>query len=80
MLIERPPSTLRRAICLVLYLTMIAGGGVPLYGLLVLGGSARLAGAGACLAGLGLYLLWIDFLAPQRKLDSETTSDGSGKP
>jgi hypothetical protein len=60
---------MRRAITLGLYVLMIAAGAWLTYHWLVHGGRGIVFMAGIFLAGFGLYLLWIDFLSPDRKLE-----------
>jgi hypothetical protein len=58
--------TLRKAISLALYLAMMAGGLWVICVWLAFGGRGIALIAGTFLAGLGVYLLWIDFLSPSR--------------
>jgi hypothetical protein len=62
---------MRRAFALLLYLAMIGGGLVTLIWMLLLahGGRGIVLLAGGTLFGFGLYLLWIDFIAPAEKDD-----------
>jgi hypothetical protein len=57
----------RRAIALLFYFAMIAVGIWCAYEWLVLGGRGIIFRAGGFLAFFGLYLLWIDFLSPNRE-------------
>lgn len=58
---------MRKFILLVVYLLMIAAGSWAMYDWLVLGGRGRLVKGMSLLAGLGLYLVWMDFLSPNRE-------------
>jgi len=58
---------MRKTISLVFYLTMVAGGSWATYQWLVLGGKGIAFRAGAFLALFGVYLLWLDFLSPNRE-------------
>jgi hypothetical protein len=58
---------MRKGITLVLYLTMIIGGGWAAYDWLVLGGRGIALKMGAFPAAFGVYLLWMDFLSPNRE-------------
>jgi hypothetical protein len=58
---------MRRTIMLVMYLGMIAAGLWCIYGLFEYGGRGILFRAGGFLALFGAYLLWIDFLSPNRE-------------
>jgi hypothetical protein len=64
---------MRRLFCLFLYLTMIGVSGYNLaqfyYELPAHRPSMRLAAVFGFLAAFGLYLLWIDFLAPTHPKD-----------
>jgi hypothetical protein len=57
---------MRRAFTLIFYLSMIGVGAWCAYEWLVLGGRGVVFKAGGFLALFGLYLLWIDFLPPNR--------------
>ena len=57
---------MRRVISLVFYLAMIGVGALAVYEWLVLGSRGILFKAGGFLALFGVYLLWIDFLSPNR--------------
>jgi hypothetical protein len=57
----------RRALALLFYFAMIAAGAWCAYEWLVLGGRGIIFRAGGFLAFFGLYLLWIDFLSPNRE-------------
>lgn len=57
----------RRAIALLFYVIMIAFGCWCAYEWLVLGGRGIVFRLGGFLALFGLYLLWTDFLAPNRE-------------
>lgn len=58
---------MRKFILLLIYLLMIAAGSWAMYDWIVLGGRGRLVMGVSLLAALGLYLLWIDFLSPNRE-------------
>jgi hypothetical protein len=58
---------MRKFIALIFYLLMITAGSWALYDWLVLGGRGILLKAGGFLAAFGLYLLWLDFLSPNRE-------------
>jgi hypothetical protein len=60
-------SDIRKALLLLFYLLMIGIGCWATYHWLVLGGRGIVLKAGFFLAGLGVYLLWIDFLSPSRQ-------------
>lgn len=57
---------MRKAIVLLLYVTMIAVGLWATYEWLVLGGRGIFFKAGGFLALFGLYLLWLDFFSRER--------------
>jgi hypothetical protein len=58
---------MRKAITLVLYLVMIIGGGWAVYEWLMLGGKGIALKLGAFPALFGIYLLWMDFVSPDRE-------------
>ena len=58
---------MRRLLTLLLYLGMIAGGAYLVIGLLAYGGRLFNALVGGFLLIFGIYLLWIDFIAPAVK-------------
>jgi hypothetical protein len=58
---------IRKTILLVLYLAMIAGGGWVTYDWMAFGGRGILFRLGGFLAVFGAYLLWNDFLSPNRE-------------
>lgn len=58
---------MRKAIALLLYLAMVSAGAWCAYEWLVLGGRGIVFRMGGFLALFGLYLLWIDFLSPNRE-------------
>jgi hypothetical protein len=58
---------MRKLIALTLYLAMIIGGSWATYEWLVVGGRGIAFTAGAFLALFGTYLLWTDFLSPNRE-------------
>jgi hypothetical protein len=59
---------MRRAVTLIFYLAMIAVGSWVTYDWVVFGGRGILFKASSFLAVFGAYLLWIDFLSPNREL------------
>ena len=58
---------MRKTLVLFLYLAMIGLGSWATYEWLVLGGRGIAFRAGAFLALFGVYLLWTDFLSPNRE-------------
>lgn len=58
---------MRKAVTLVLYLVMIVGGAWAAYEWLVLGGRGIAFKFGAFVALFGAYLLWTDFMSPNRE-------------
>jgi hypothetical protein len=58
---------MRKTLVLVLYLLMISAGSWATYEWLVLGGRGIMFRAGAFLALFGAYLVWMDFLSPNRE-------------
>lgn len=58
---------MRKAFSLAMYLAMIAAGSWVTYDWLTFGGRGILFKAGSFLAVFGAYLLWIDFLSPNRE-------------
>ena len=60
---------MRKLLMLIFYLAMLGVGLWTVYGWLTYDGSKSsiVIVAGGFLAGLGAYLLWIDFLSPDRK-------------
>jgi hypothetical protein len=62
---------MRRLLMLLMYLGMVAVGAYLLIGLLTYGGRLFIVLVGAFLLIFGMYLLWIDFLAPA---DAKLTS------
>ena len=58
---------MRKALSLTLYLAMIVAGLWVTYDWIVFGGRGFLFKAGGFLAVFGAYLLWIDFLSPNRE-------------
>ncbi len=58
---------MRKTITLLFYLVMVCAGGWCAYEWLILGGRGIVFRMGGFLALFGLYLLWIDFLSPNRK-------------
>jgi hypothetical protein len=58
---------MRKSITLLFYLAMIGVGTWGLYEWLVLGGRGIAFKAAAFLAFFGVYLVWIDFLSPNRE-------------
>jgi hypothetical protein len=58
---------MRKTLVLFLYLAMIGVGSWATYEWLVLGGRGIAFRAGAFLALFGVYLLWTDFLSPNRE-------------
>ena len=58
---------MRKALMLTVYLAMIAAGSWVTYDWVVFGGRGILFRAGGFLAVFGAYLLWIDFLSPNRE-------------
>jgi hypothetical protein len=58
---------MRRAVALGLYLAMVVFGSWAAYEWLVVGGRGIVFRAGGFLALFGAYLLWDDFLSPNRK-------------
>jgi hypothetical protein len=59
--------TTRRWITLIFYLALIGVGGWCVYEWLVLGGRGIAFKLGAFPAVFGVYLLWADFLSPNRE-------------
>lgn len=58
---------MRRWIALGFYLILVVGGGWATYEWLVLGGRGIALKFGAFPALFGLYLLWADFISPDRE-------------
>jgi hypothetical protein len=58
---------MRKAFSLAMYLAMVAAGSWVTYDWLTFGGRGILFKAGSFLAVFGAYLLWIDFLSPNRE-------------
>jgi hypothetical protein len=58
---------MRKLITLMLHLAMIGVGSWATYEWLVLGGRGIAFKGGSFLAVFGLYLVWIDFLSPNRE-------------
>jgi hypothetical protein len=58
---------MRKAITLLLYLAMVCAGVWCAYEWLLLGGRGIVFRMGGFLALFGLYMLWIDFLSPNRE-------------
>jgi hypothetical protein len=58
---------MRKTITLLLYLAMIVAGAWGAYEWLVLGGRGIIFRVSGFLTLFGLYLLWIDFLSPNRE-------------
>ena len=58
---------MRKTITLLFYLALVGGGAWCAYEWLVLGGRGIIFRMGGFLALFGLYLLWIDFLSPNRE-------------
>jgi hypothetical protein len=58
---------MRRLICLALYLAMVLFGAVLSVGFLMHGGRAFIFVTGGFLVAFGGYLLWTDFLSPNRE-------------
>jgi len=58
---------MRKLIILIFYLAMIGVGSWATYAWLVLGGQGIALKGGVFLAALGLYLVWIEFLSPNRE-------------
>jgi hypothetical protein len=56
--------TMRRLICFLLYAAMTVAGVYIVAGFILHGGRGIIAVVGATLTGFGIYLLWIDVLAP----------------
>jgi hypothetical protein len=52
---------------LIVYLLMVVAGSWAAYEWLVLGGKGITAKAGCFLLAFGVYLMWIDFLAPSKE-------------
>jgi hypothetical protein len=57
---------MRKVLALILYLAMIAGGSWVILNVMMNGGRGILFMAGGFPALFGAYLLWIDFLSPNR--------------
>jgi hypothetical protein len=64
---DRGPISTRKTITLLFHLAMVCIGTCCAYEWLVLGGRGIIFRAGGFLALFGLYLLWIDFLSPNRE-------------
>jgi hypothetical protein len=58
---------MRKVVSLVLYMAMIVGGSWATYEWLVLGGRGIAFKLGAFPALFGVYLIWTDFLSPNRQ-------------
>jgi hypothetical protein len=58
---------MRKAITLIFYLAMIIGGSWAAFEWLVKGGRGFAFSLGAFPALFGIYLLWTDFLSPNRE-------------
>ncbi len=58
---------MRRALSLIFYFAIICVGAWAGYEWLVLGSKGIIVKAGGFLAGFGLYLIWTDFISPQRE-------------
>ena len=58
---------MRKIFSLIFYLSMIGVGSWATYEWLVLGGRGFMFKAGAFLALFGAYLVWMDFLSPNRE-------------
>jgi CDP-diglyceride synthetase len=58
---------MRKVLTLVFYLVMVGIGSWAVYEWLVLGGRNVIFKAGGFLALFGAYLIWMDFLSPNRE-------------
>ena len=58
---------MRKTISLIFYVLMIGAGSWAAYEWIVLGGRGIAFKAGGFLALFGAYLVWIDFLSPNRE-------------
>ena len=58
---------MRKAFALIFYLGMIGVGSWAIYDWITFGGRGIIVKAGSFLALFGAYLLWIDFLSPNRE-------------
>ena len=58
---------MRKFVALIFYLLMIAVGSWAIYHWLALGGKSIVLMGGASLAVFGVYLLWMDFVSPNRE-------------
>lgn len=61
------PTSMRKTIALLLYLAMIAAGAWCAYEWLFLGGRGIIFRADGFLTLFGLYLVWTDFVSPDRE-------------
>lgn len=58
---------MRNVVVLAFYLSLVVLGSWAVYEWLVLGGRGIIFKAGGFLAVFGLYLIWLDFLSPDRE-------------